>query len=174
MVLGEEVQGIFALAHDWRFVTGDASGIHTRVREIHPDARLVANAHDGRLGVAVWVQRSKMGDGDIEDSAGVPVQDKGGAFVLALPIRDEDGFPYKGEPDQRVVDQLNRASTTRKREDLEKFAELEAARHEALVAAWERDLEAASRPAAELSVFGHHKLNGIRAPRIFVPTSLNN
>jgi len=170
MVLGEEVKGLMALGVDWRFVTGDSADIGRRVNELDQNARLVANPRTGEYGVAVWVERSKLGEEDIEADAQVAIQDRGGVWALAFKATDAEGrYITSGEPDQRLIDQMNRASLRRKREDLEKFVEFETRRHEGYVRMWEGAASAHMQALADQMVFGHRKARGIKAARIFVP-----
>lgn len=173
MVLGERVKGLM-MDEGWRFVTGDAHDINTRVREIDPDARLVAHETTREIGVVSWIARSKMGEGDIEDSARVAVQDPGGAWLLAFRIYDDNGLTYKGEPTDEVITTLNRAATDRRRrEDLERFYDYATAHHEKLMRAWGIETEDVVGDIAEQAVHGHYRDEKRPMQHIYVPGGLD-
>ena len=169
MVLGDRVNGLM-MDKGWRFVTGDSHDICRRVTELDSDARLVGHETTGEIGVAAWVARAKMGAGEFEDSAGIPIQDPGGAWLLAFRLYDEDGRTYKGEPTEEVIRLMNRSATTRRRrEDLERFAENAEAHHTAQMLAWERETEGVMGEIAEEAVYGHYRDEGRRLQHIYVP-----
>lgn len=169
MVLGERVDGLM-MDKGWRFVTGDAHDIHRRVQEIDPDARLVAHESTREIGVANWVQRSRLGDGDFESTAETPVQDRGGAWLLAFRIYDDSGLTYKGEPTDEVITQLNRAAVgRRRREDLERFYDKAKAHHDNLMRRWGIDTENVLGDMAERAVHGHYEDEQRPFQHIYVP-----
>lgn len=169
MVLGERVNGLM-MDKGWHFVTGDSHDIHRRVQEIDPDARLAAHVDTGEIGVVAWVRRSVMGAGDFEDASGVPVQDPGGAWLLAFRLYDEHGNTYRGEPTEEVIEQMNRAAVGRRRRpELENFADFAQRHHDNLMRRWGIETEDVVGDIAEQAVLGHYRDEKRHLQHVYVP-----
>lgn len=99
MRLGDEVPGI--LTDKWMFVADDTHKITERVKQYDSACRLVCHVETKQLGIARWVQAEFA---------------QGGAWMIAFRARDpETGDPIIGEPDERVVWQMGRFDTWRRR-----------------------------------------------------------
>lgn len=105
MVVGDEVKGV--MCNGARFITSDANNIAERVREENDRARLV-RLPSGQLGLVEWFPREKMGEGNVEDKAKTSIQAHGGAWFLVLSFSDDDGEPMTGEPDARILTQMQK------------------------------------------------------------------
>jgi hypothetical protein len=103
--LGSEVPNL--LGDVWRFVAEDQHDIARRVQVIDPDARLAMNTSTQQLGIVRHIRV-----GPAVEAIGMDPQN---TWIIAFKVREEDGTPCTGEPDARVLEQMQRFDTWTKR-----------------------------------------------------------